>query len=79
MTISPISFVILRMYVSVENGSIIHIFIILFICIYFDSLAKLANLKSTLIRMVERNMKEEIEMRDWRKENEIPKFAFLIT
>jgi hypothetical protein len=29
----------------------------LFICIYFDSLAKLANLKSTLIRMVERNMK----------------------
>jgi hypothetical protein len=28
---------------SVENGRIMHIFIILFICIYFDSLAKLAN------------------------------------
>lgn len=43
MTISPISFVILRMYVSVENGRIMRIFTILFICIYFDSLAKLAN------------------------------------
>jgi hypothetical protein len=56
-----------------------HKMIDLFICIYFDSLAKLANLKSTLIRMVERNMKEKIERRDWRKENEISKFAFLTT
>ena len=64
---------------SVENERIMHIFIILFICIYFDSLAKLANLESTLILMVERNMKEKIERRDWRKENEISKFAFLTT
>ena len=79
MTISPISFVIPRMYVSGENGRIMHIFIILFICMYFNSLAKLASLKSTLIQMVEHNMKEELERRDWRKENEIPKLAFLIT